>query len=220
MPAVSKAQQATAAIALKAKDEGNTKGLKEPAKSMSKMTKQELEKFAKTKRKPLPKHKAKKSVKEHYMGAPESMQPDAAQPEYEDNIGVVFVVLKPQNNSRPADIVHQTDAFGLGQFDRSNIHGVYRDEDEANLVAEAQCSGMRKRLSELEKKKDTVMETIDGHIAKLQKEINKHMKEATQRPEMAESHHNLAERKMATIRNLREKYKRVKSAKKELPKWD
>ena len=44
------------------------------------------------------------------------------------------------------------------------------------------------------------------------------MKEATERPELAEGHHQLAERKMGIIRNLRDKHKTVKAAKKELPK--
>jgi hypothetical protein len=43
------------------------------------------------------------------------------------------------------------------------------------------------------------------------------MKDATDIPEMSEKHHELAERKMGMIRNLREKHKMVKSAKKQLP---
>jgi hypothetical protein len=37
---------------------------------------------------------------------------------------------------------------------------------------------------------------------------------------MSEKHHELAERKMAMIRGLRDKHKAVKAAKKELPKKD
>lgn len=59
MPAKSKSQQQSAAIALKAKEKGTIEDL--PKKSASyqiakSMTKKELEKFAKTKRKNLPKH--------------------------------------------------------------------------------------------------------------------------------------------------------------------
>ena len=138
-------------------------------------------------------------------------------PGCEDKIGKIFVVLKPGPESMPQDIMHQTHAFGMGQFEPQNVHGVYTDKDEAGLVAEAACTELRKHLGEVEKKKDTVLEKINKHIARLQKEINGHMKEATEIPEMSEKHHELAERKMGMIRNLREKHKMVKAAKKQLP---
>lgn len=138
-------------------------------------------------------------------------------PGCEDKIGNVFVVLKPNPDSLPTDIVHQTHTFGVGQFEPHQVHGIYTDSDEANLVAEAACTKLRKHLEEIERKKDTVLGKIDKHIARLQREINSHMKDATNIPEMSEKHHELAERKMGTIRGLREKYKMVKSAKKQLP---
>lgn len=141
-------------------------------------------------------------------------------PGCEDKIGKIFVVLKPSPESTPQDIVHQTHAFGTGQFEPQSVHGVYGDEEEAKLVAEAACTELYKHLEEVEKKKDTVIGKIEKHIARLQKEINAHMKEATEIPEMAEKHHELAERKMNIIRGLRDKHKTVKAAKKELPKKD
>mgnify|MGYP003350255030 CR=1 FL=1 len=93
----------------------------------------------------------------------------------------------------------------------------YNNEEEANLVAEAACNELHKHLSAVEKKKDRVLEEIDKHIARLQKEINAHMKEATERPELSEGHHQLAEKKMNAIRGLREKHKMIKASKKEVP---
>lgn len=139
-------------------------------------------------------------------------------PGCEDKIGKIFVVLKPGPESTPQDITHQTHAFGMGQFDPQGVHGVYMDKDEAGLVAEAACTELRKHLEEVESKKDTVIEKIDKHIARLQKEINAHMKEASETPERADEAHALAERKMGMIKGLREKHKMVKAAKKELPK--
>jgi len=55
--AVSKAQQQAAGAALTAKRKGSTAGLKGPSKSMAGMSTKELEKFAGTKHKGLPKHK-------------------------------------------------------------------------------------------------------------------------------------------------------------------
>lgn len=146
------------------------------------------------------------------------MQDHWEHPGCEDKVGEIFVVLKPSPESSPADIVHQTHAFGIGQFEPQGIHGVYTDKDEADLVAEAACTELYKHLSEVEKKKDHVVEKIEKHIARLQKEINAHMKEATERPELAEGHHQLAEKKMNIIRGLRDKHRMVKAAKKDLPK--
>lgn len=163
----------------------------------------------------------KESIKENmldqHMSQEGMMHDNWDHPGCEDKIGKIFVVLKPGPESMPQDIMHQTHAFGMGQFEPQSVHGVYTDKDEAGLVAEAACTELRKHLEEVEKKKDTVIGKIDKHIARLQKEINAHMKEATEIPEMSEKHHELAERKMGMIRNLREKHKMVKAAKKQLP---
>lgn len=139
-------------------------------------------------------------------------------PGCEDKVGQIYVVLKPTPETSPEDLVHQTHTFGMGQFEPSNVHGVYGDEEEANLVAEAACNELYKHLYEMEKKKDLILGKIDEHIARLQKEINAHMKEATEKPELSEGHHQLAEKKMGIIKSLRHKHRAVKAAKKELPK--
>ena len=138
-------------------------------------------------------------------------------PGCEDSIGKIFVVLKPHAGANPQDVVHQTHAFGMGQFDPQGVHGVYGDEEEANLVAEAACNELHKHLTAVEKKKDHVLGEIDKHIARLQKEINAHMKEATERPELSEGHHQLAEKKMNAIKGLREKHRMIKASKKDIP---
>lgn len=60
--AVSISQQQAAGAALAAKRKGSTKDLKGPAKEMSKMSTKELEKFAKTKHKNLPKKKTDEAM--------------------------------------------------------------------------------------------------------------------------------------------------------------
>lgn len=139
-------------------------------------------------------------------------------PGCEDKVGKIFVVLKPNPESSPEDLVHHTHAFGMGQFEPQGVHGVYNDENEANLVAEAACTELRKHLEEVEGKKHTVVEKIDKMIKKLQSEINAHMKEASEMPEGADKAHELAERKMTTIKGLRERRKMVEASKKELIK--
>ena len=140
-----------------------------------------------------------------------------AHPGCDDQIGDIFVVLKPTHASTAQDIMHKTHAFGVHQFDPHTVHGVYGDEGEANLVAEGAIKDLHKHLTKLEGKKDTILEKIGKKIHALQKEINNHMKSASARPEESDSHHMLAEKKMNAIRNLRDKHKMVKAAKKELP---
>ena len=140
-----------------------------------------------------------------------------AHPGCDDQIGDVFVVLKPTHASTAQDIMHKTHAFGVHQFDPHTVHGVYGDEGEANLVAEGAIRDLHKHLTKVEKKKDTILEKIGKKIHALQKEINDHMKSASARPEESDTHHMLAEKKMSVIRNLRDKHKIVKAAKKELP---
>lgn len=138
-------------------------------------------------------------------------------PGCDDAVGDIFVVLKPTHASNAQDIMHKTHAFGVHQFDPQTVHGVYGDEGEANLVAEGAIRDLHKHLSKVEKKKDTILEKIGKKIHFLQKEINDHMKSASARPEESDTHHMLAEKKMNVIRNLRDKHKMVKAAKKELP---
>lgn len=185
----------------------------------------------------------KESVKESMMNQPPVMQEDPAmqqapvmdapqmsiEPEMEpvdqyihpgcdDQVGDIYVVLKPSPESTAEDVLHKTHAFGVHQFDPQTVHGVYGDEGEASLVAEGAVKDLQTRLKKIEKKKDAVLEKIVKHIGKFQKEINEHMKNASQKPEEAEIHHQLAERKMNIIKNLRDKHKVVKASKKELPK--
>lgn len=138
-------------------------------------------------------------------------------PGCDDQIGDVHVVLKPGPESKIEDILHKTHAFGVHQFDPQTVHGIYGDEGEANLVGEGAIRELHKHLTKMEKKKDMVLEKIGKRIHLLQKEINNHMKSANERPEEADAHHVLAQRKMDSIRELRGKHKVVKESKRALP---
>lgn len=178
--------------------------------------------------------KAKKSIKENMMPNQAPVMNQTPQmdmtgleqepqmqswdhPGCEDKIGKVFVVLKPSPESSPEDMVHETHCFGTGQFDPQSVHGIYSDGEEANLVAEGAIGDLHKHLHKVEKKKDHVLGQIDKHVSRLQKEINSHMKEATENPELSEAHHDQATRKMNVIKGLRDKHKAIKATKKELP---
>lgn len=159
----------------------------------------------------------KESIKESYMEMEDpTMQNKWEHPGCDDQIGAIYVVLKPNADSSHEDILHKTHAFGVHQFDPQSVQGVYSDEGEAAIVAESSLRDLHSHLSEIEEKKDTILERIVKQISKLQKEINRHMQSASDRPEESDAHHSLAEKKMNIIRNLRDKHKQVKSAKKEL----
>ena len=112
--------------------------------------------------------KTAKSIKENMMPQQDSMmqqspnmempimdqEPSWDHPGCDDKIGKVFVVLKPNPGTSHEDLVHQTHTFGMGQFDPMSVHGVYGDEEEANLVAEAATATFHKHLAQIEKKKD------------------------------------------------------------------
>lgn len=156
-----------------------------------------------------------KSLKESVM---ENHLAGFEHPGCDDKVGHIYVVLKAAPEMPVDNMVHKTHAFGVNQFEPSTVHGLYSDEDEANLVAEAAVADLHKRLKKLEEKKDLVLGKLDRHINRLQKEVNHHMKHAGENPEEADHHHMMAERKMAMIKGLRGKHKMVKEAKKELPK--
>lgn len=201
MPAVSKAQQQAAGAALAAKKKGKTAGLKGAAKSMAKMTKKELEKYASTKHKGLPKH-IKESVEENDMLG-------HGHPGCEDNVGQIFVVLKPSPGSSPEDLMHATHAFGMHQFDPTQVHGIYPDEKQAQQIAEAACSAMEERLQSIEEKKQEVTNKIEETIKKLQKEVNRCMEEGLD---------ERAQRVIQKIADLRGKHGMVEASKKEIKK--
>ena len=152
----------------------------------------------------------KESVKESItMEQPteETHMMEHEHPGCEDKVGQICVVLRPSPESSPEDLVHPTHAFGMGQFDPSTIHGIYNDEKEANLVAEAICSELQQHLAEVEEKKTMVTEKIDKAIKDLQKEVNRCMDEGRDGEAL-----QILER----IAMLREKHKMVEASKKPL----
>ena len=128
-------------------------------------------------------------------------------PGYEDKVGQICIVMKPSPDSSPEDLVHTTHAFGMGQYDPTTIHGIYNDEKEANLVAEAICNELQKYLAEVEKKKGEVSMKLEAAIAKLQKEVNRCMDEGND---------TKAQETIQKIAELRNKHKMVEASKKEM----
>ena len=154
----------------------------------------------------------KESVRESItmQQMPQQMEPQVQSYEHpgcEDTVGDIFVVMKPTPDDSPVDIMHPTHAFGMHQFDPTQVHGVYNDEEEANMVAEATCNELYKHMKEIEDKKHTVTEKIQHMISKMQREVNKHMKSGKERE---------AQMMLEKISNLRNKHKSVQASKQEI----
>ncbi len=200
-------------------DKEVTGAAKKAAKTMSKKSVQD---YVHTKGKLPKKVTKKKSVKESIMmqrpinqmqqRMPHEMEPQMPNHEHpgcEDTVGQIFVVLKPTPDTSPEDMVHPTHIFGMGQHDPMNIHGVYHDEDEANMVAEAACNEMYKHMKEVEDKKHAVTEKISKMIKELQKRVNSCMEGGLDEK---------AQQYIHKISELRHKHEIVETSKKPIEK--
>jgi len=212
MPATSDKQRKFMNVVAAAQkgDKGVTGAAKKAAKTM---TKKSVQDFAHTKGK-LPKKAVKESItmqqpvmQQPVMQQMQQQMPSHEHPGCEDKVGQICVVMRPGPEDSPADIVHPTHVFGMQQFDPTQVHGIYGDEEEANMVAEAACNELYKHMKEVEDKKHAVTEKIERMIAKMQREVNNHMK-AGNDPK--------AQMMLEKISGLRNRHKMVQSSKKEL----
>lgn len=178
--------------------------LKGPAKSMAKsMSKPELKKMATG---PIKKESVKESITMQQPVMQQQM-PSYEHPGCEDTVGDIFVVMKPGPEDTPDKLVQPTHAFGMQQFDPMQVHGVYNDQEEANMVAEAACNELYKHMKEVEDKKHNITERIGTMIRKMQKKVNKCMQEGNEM---------LAQETLQKISSLRERHKMVEASKKEI----
>lgn len=138
-------------------------------------------------------------------------------PTHEDEVGNVYVVLKPHPEMDAQGMVHQSDVFGVNRFSPENIHGVYNDEDRATGIAEKLVREMHVSMAQLEEKKGKVSDKLQKAITKLQKQINKHMDAANEDPANADEHQAKADNLMQKIKSLRHKHKMVEGSRKQLP---
>lgn len=144
-------------------------------------------------------------------------------PQFANNIEF-WVVEKPKSpTENPQMLVHKADPFMfarqvIGGFRPEEVFGFFLDEEEADNAAHDLVQSVFETAKALEEKKEQVLGKLDKHIGRLQREINQHMKEASEDPDNADSHHQMAETKMNTIKELRGKHKMVGASKKELIK--
>lgn len=133
--------------------------------------------------------------------------PSYEHPGCEDTVGDIFVVMKPGPGDTPDKLVQPTHTFGMQQFDPTQVHGVYNDQEEANMVAESACNELYKHMKEVEDKKHSITEKIGGMIRKMQKEVNRCMERGDERT---------AQMMLEKISGLRERHKMVEASKQEV----
>jgi predicted transcriptional regulator len=172
------------------------------AKLAKSMPSSEVDKFASTKHKGLP-----KKVKENKDGCvTELYAVHKAVPECtQDSMVVAF---NPINGLVPQG----------SQAD--HIHGVYSDIDVANQIAEKLYNECQKGVAMLEEKKGMTTEKIKKSIDKLEKKRKEHINMAKEDPKNASAHKEHIAKLATKIDDLMVKLEKIEKSKKEKTKQE
>jgi hypothetical protein len=195
MPAVSKSQQKLMGAALAAK-KGSKPISKKVADLSKSMTKKELEKYAGTKHKGLPK-KVKEGV---------------------DGITEMYAVQQPYRGCQPSDLVVPFNPIRGVPQDRMTpdiVHSVHPDVETATTIAEALCKEMIEYEGMLEEKKGSVVKKLQSAIQKLEKTRKDTMSMVMSAPREATQHKEKIAQLTSQIDNLVSKLERVSSSQKD-----
>lgn len=198
MPAVSKAQQKLMGAALAAKEKGAKPISPEVGEIAKSMSKRELEKYAGTKHKGLP----KKVKKESLEGAVTEM----------------YAIRNPYSGCQAKQLVMPFDPLSgipQDQMTPDDIRGVYYDREMADSIAEQLYEEHVKYEQLLEKKKDSVINRLKSTIAALEKERETTMKRVMATPNTASHHRERIARLTTKIDDLVTKLERVGKSKKQ-----
>lgn len=174
---------------------------KEMAKSMKKG---DVTDFASTKHKGLP----KKVKKENLDGA----------------ISTLYIVKKPYAGCQLTSLVEPIDPLlGIGaghEIVPDQVHGVYADQDQADVVANELYEAHCQQESMLEEKKGQVGDKIKKAIDQLEKKHKEHINLATQDPKNASKHKEHIAKIAHQIDDLMTKLEKIEKSKKEIKKDD
>lgn len=197
MPSKSTAQQKLMGAALAAK-KGAAPISSKVSKVAKSMSKGELEKYAGTKHKGLPKKVKKENV--------------------DGSILEMFAVRNPYSGCEPAQLVVSFDPIqGVpqDQLGSDDIRGVYHDRSVADSIAEQLYEEHCQYEQMIEEKKDSVVSKLKDTIQKLEKERETAMKRVMATPNTA-SHHRERIAKLTTrIDDLVTKLEKVNKSKKQ-----
>jgi hypothetical protein len=203
MPATSKQQQKLMGI-VHALQKGDMKPSQASgkAKEMAKLMKKgDVTDFASTKHKGLP----KKVKKENLDGA----------------LATVYMVQKPYSGCQLTSLVQPIDPLvGLGgsEIVPDQVHGVYADQDQADVVANELYEDYCNKESMLEEKKGQVGEKIKKAIDQLEKKHKEHINLAKEDPKNASKHKEHIAKIAHQIDDLMTKLEKIEKSKKEINK--
>lgn len=204
MPAVSQKQQKLMGAALAAKR--GAKPISKKVADLSKsMTAKELEKYAGTKHKGLPKKVKNENV--------------------EEGILEMYAVQNPYSGCQPTDLVVPFNpVYGVPQDTMTPdvVHSVHPDMETATAIAEALCQEMIQYEGMLEEKKESVTKKLQTAINKLEKERKETMKQIMDEPGKSKEHREKVAHITHKIDELVSKLESVSKSKKhkEEPKED
>lgn len=175
------------------------------AKEMAKSMKSgDVTDFASTKHKGLP----KKVKKENLDGA----------------ISTLYIVKKPYAGCQLTSLVEPIDPLlGIGaghEIVPDQVHGVYADQDQADVVANELYETYCQQESMLEEKKGKVGDKIKKTIDQLEKKHKEHINLATQDPKNASKHKEHIAKIAHQIDDLMTKLEKIEKSKKEIKKDD
>ena len=197
MPAKSKTQQRFmgAALAAKRGEKPISKKVGDVAKSMSSS---ELEKFAGTKHKGLP-----KKVKKEQMNG---------------TIDTVYMVKRPYSGCTLSSLVQPIDPLvGIGaghEVVPDQVYATYADQELANQAATELYEEYCKMESMLEEKKGKVTDKIKITIDKLEKKRKEHISAAKEDPKNSKEHRQKASEITTKIDELMDKLEKIEKSKK------
>ena len=197
MPASSQAQQKLMGAALAAKR--GAKPISKKVADISKsMSTKELEKYAGTKHKGLPK-KVKKEGEEH-------------------SVTEMYAVQQPYSGCQPKDLVVPFNpVYGVPRDTMTPdvVHSVHPDVETATAIAESLCQEMIQYEGMLEEKKGSTAEKLKKALHKLEKERKEHVDAVKENPKSASEHKEKIAHLTSRIDDLMTKMERVEKSKKE-----
>jgi Protein of unknwon function (DUF3008) len=205
MPSKSQAQQKFMGIV-----HGLQKGTVDPSKVSKKakdvakhMAPSDATAFASTKHKGLP--KKKKKVKEQLM---------------QGQLGQVYAVKKPYSGCELTSLVEPIDPLvGIGaghEIVPDQYHGVFSDEDSANVAANELYEAHVEHEKQIEEKKGKVVDGLKKAIDELEKKRKQFVDSAKENPREAMSHREKIAETTSKIDELMSKMERVEKSKKPL----
>lgn len=200
MPATSQAQQKLMGAALAAK-KGAKPISKKVANLAKSMTTKELEKYASTKHKGLPKKVKKESV--------------------EEGVVEMYAVQNPYSGCQPQDLVTPFNPVHGVPHDVMSpdvVHSVHPDMETATAIAESLCQEMIQYEGMIEEKKGTASAKISKMIDKLEKQRKEHVQAAKENPKQSSEHREKIAQLTTKIDDLMTKMERIEKSKKETKK--